>query len=329
MNSLQQTQRPDWSKVQKDSFDPKQDKAPGSYFTAPDRHQIYYNIWKVWKTESSGLDTTVLTSLVCFQPTGAIRAQVLFFHGIGEHVMRYDHVFKLFTEAGILVRGMDWRGHGRTVLRNNEAQAFDYSFDQCFEDMLQLHSIAIDNVPDNLPVFVMGHSMGGLMTLAFVQKKRDKIPTLRGCIAQAPALKGLRPGKASTALYILSSAGPLSTLSAECLADTDEGVLGYVRDPLNHGRITARLARDMFRHEDWMISVAAEFNTPVLLCHNFNDKITDAVASNGFVEAAASVDKTFVGFDAALGLGHELHNEPSINQDLFKKYIAWILERAN
>ncbi|KAJ3246748.1 hypothetical protein HDU78_006283 [Chytriomyces hyalinus] len=318
MNSSQQTQRPDWSKVQKDSFDPKQDKAPGSYFTAPDRHQIYYNVWK---------------------PAGTIRAQVLFFHGIGEHVMRYDHVFKPFAEAGILVRGMDWRGHGRTVLRNNEAQAFDYSFDQCFEDMLQLHSIAIDGVPNNLPVFVMGHSMGGLMTLAFVQKKRNKLPTLRGCIAQAPALKGLRPdGPVHPFLRwavvnvvggVLGRVSEPSGLDLNDINSTDEGVLGYVRDPLNHGRITARLARDMFRHEDWMTSVAAEFRTPVLLCHNFNDKITDAVASNGFVEAAASVDKTFVGFDAAMGLGHELHNEPSINQDLFKKYIGWILERAN
>lgn len=46
------------------------------------------------------------------------KAVVYFHHGLGEHIDRYDSVFKKFTEEGIQVHGFDARGHGRTLNEN-------------------------------------------------------------------------------------------------------------------------------------------------------------------------------------------------------------------
>lgn len=38
-----------------------------------------------------------------------------FIHGVGEHIMRYEHVFTRFAANGIRTLAFDQRGHGRTL----------------------------------------------------------------------------------------------------------------------------------------------------------------------------------------------------------------------
>ncbi|KAJ3066501.1 hypothetical protein HDU99_003831 [Rhizoclosmatium hyalinum] len=301
--------------IVKPPFDLGADNATGSYFASlEDGHRIYYNCWK---------------------PNGPIKAQILFFHGLGEHCRRYDRIFDKFASAGILVVAMDWRGHGRTVYRNaGGLKGFHTSFTQVHLDAL--HLLTLSPAPQGTPLFVAGHSMGGLLALSFTHAQKQKLPSLRGVIAQAPAIA---PGKPVPWLIkiIANWLGGFdlfgrytenNQLELDGLC-SDEGVVrDYLRDPLVHGMISLRLVKDMLQHAHTLITFAKQFTTPLIVYHAFSDKFTDPRASEEFVLACGSKDKKYYGFKDARGLEHEIHNEPSVKDRIVSEYIAWIHERA-
>ncbi|TPX30311.1 hypothetical protein SmJEL517_g06101 [Synchytrium microbalum] len=116
--------------------------------------------------------------------TGTPIAVVYHFHGMGEHINRYEHVFSAFAQAGFEVKGLDFMGHGRTQVVNNSVKGAT-DFETVFAQMDML----VFGTKHNLPVFLMGHSLGGLLVLAYAQSRGPRIPNLRGVICQAPALK--------------------------------------------------------------------------------------------------------------------------------------------
>ncbi|KAJ3215527.1 hypothetical protein HDU67_000315 [Dinochytrium kinnereticum] len=119
------------------AFDIANDDAPGLYLTAADGMKVYYNVWK-----AEGVTPI---------------AVVLAVHGLGEHIHRYDHVFSKYAEAGIVVKGLDYRGHGRTLKKNLPISrpGFLGSFELVWADVLAMNAIAVDGVPTGLPTFVV------------------------------------------------------------------------------------------------------------------------------------------------------------------------------
>ncbi|KAI8607806.1 Alpha/Beta hydrolase protein [Chytriomyces sp. MP71] len=303
-----------WARIRRDTYDASAE-SEDSYVTAKDGHRVFHHLWK---------------------PSGPIRAQVVYFHGLGEHCMRYGHVFGPFSDAGILVRAIDWRGHGRTVLRNkNGVQGFHESFDTVFEDMIQVLGVPVEGATADTPLFVMGHSMGGLLALAFVHKYKSRLPNLRGCISQAPALAPGKPIPAFLASLIRLLGGVLgkvtqpNELDLEGLCSSDPVVEAYLKDPFNHGLISFRLAKDMLVHQKMLLDSAGSWNTPLIMYHNCRDRFTDAKTSESYFNAASGVtDKKFYGFQESQMLEHEVHNEPSVSHSITSDYIEWIHDRA-
>ncbi|KAJ3061216.1 hypothetical protein HDU98_002864 [Podochytrium sp. JEL0797] len=296
-------------------FDIASDNATGSYFAAlVDGHRVYYHVWK---------------------PTGPIKAQILFFHGLGEHIRRYDHVFSKFAAKGILVKGMDWRGHGRTVFRNaNGRKGFHESYEQVFADMLQLNSIEVDGMVPGVPLFVAGHSMGGLLALSFVHHHKEHLPNLRGVISQAPALSLPKPVPfLARILATWFGAGWLgkivqpNELELNGLCSSETVIQDYLKDPLVHGMISLRLVRDMLVHSELLKRLSKRFTTPLIIYHSEGDRFTSAKGAELFVNECGSKDKIFKGF-AGQSLEHELHNEPAVKEAIIDEYVAWIDERS-
>jgi alpha-beta hydrolase superfamily lysophospholipase len=93
------------------------------------------------------------------QPPEKPLAVILAFHGLGDHILRYDHMFTRFAECGILVKGMDYRGHGRTLYRNQPSKpktslrGYTESFERVFQDMMLLYREWDEQA---LPTFVVG-----------------------------------------------------------------------------------------------------------------------------------------------------------------------------
>ena len=67
-----------------------------------------------------------------WEPDTQPKAVVALVHGLGEHIGRYAHVGKAFTEAGYVLIGFDTRGHGKTVSpRGHFPSLFDYCGIRC------------------------------------------------------------------------------------------------------------------------------------------------------------------------------------------------------
>ncbi|MFD1530828.1 alpha/beta fold hydrolase [Pseudonocardia aurantiaca] len=85
-------------------------------------------------------------------PTGVL----LLCHGLGEHSGRYGHVVDALVPAGWAVYGLDLRGHGRS--EGKRCHLVDYA--DWLADFDAFRRLAAAR-HDGLPVFLLGHSMGG------------------------------------------------------------------------------------------------------------------------------------------------------------------------
>lgn len=91
---------------------------------------------------------------------GPVRGVVQIAHGMGEHIGRYRDTIEVLVAAGLTVYGNDHRGHGRTATSHAHLGDFGAGgFDLLVEDMVVLSLIARQEHPD-LPLFLLGHSMG-------------------------------------------------------------------------------------------------------------------------------------------------------------------------
>ncbi|HEX2299048.1 MAG TPA: alpha/beta fold hydrolase, partial [Pseudonocardiaceae bacterium] len=95
-------------------------------------------------------------------PDGEVRGVVVLVHGFGEHSARYGHVGTRLAEAGFAVYASDHRGHGRTEGRRANIQRMALIVD----DLGGFVWFAADRHP-GLPVFMIGHSLGGLIALQY------------------------------------------------------------------------------------------------------------------------------------------------------------------
>ncbi len=107
------------------------------------------------------------------------------------------------------------------------------------------------------------------------------------------------------------------------LAHDPEVGLAYRADPLVHGKISARLARDFLAEGAWVLAHAAEFPLPLLLMHGTADRLCAFEASQEFARRAPA-SCTLRPWP---GLYHEIHNE-SEQREVFAEVVAWLDARV-
>ena len=90
---------------------------------------------------------------------GETKAHVVLCHGANEHVGRYGHVIESLNKAGFAVTGLDLRGHGKSGGKRCHVLRWEHYS----EDI----RVVIQSVGG--PVFVLGHSMGGLVVLEAIR----------------------------------------------------------------------------------------------------------------------------------------------------------------
>lgn len=104
------------------------------------------------------------------------RAVVQISHGMAEHIERYNDFAQFLLKNGIFVYGNDHRGHGHT---GEKAGVFGYfaehdGFDRVVED---LHAVTktIQMKHPNVPIILLGHSLGSFLVRRYIQKYSDDI----------------------------------------------------------------------------------------------------------------------------------------------------------
>jgi alpha-beta hydrolase superfamily lysophospholipase len=129
-------------------------------------------------------------------------AAVQISHGAVEHALRYEGFAKYLVENNIAVYVNDHRGHGKTAgAPENVAYLGEKGggFLLAVEDMHLLTVQIKDNHP-GLPVFLLGHSMGSLMSRVYAAKYGGELDglILTGTGRVNPALIAVVCGIAKT-----------------------------------------------------------------------------------------------------------------------------------
>jgi acylglycerol lipase len=247
------------------------------------------------------------------------KALLTLVHGLGEHTGRYLHVGKSMTDAGYALVGFDLRGHGKS----GGARGHFPSLSAIMQDIRQFSKFLVQRYPD-IPHFLYGHSLGGLLSLAYALQYPAG---LNGVIITGAALRSsLQEQKNKIAMVnLLGSLLPNITvpsgLDATTISRDADVVKKYTTDPLVHDKTTLGLGKAALKAIEQCFAHAKDFTLPLLIMHGADDKLTYPSGSKDFAKLAAP------GHDVTLklwdGLYHEIHNEPE-KAAVFKLMTEWI-----
>jgi alpha-beta hydrolase superfamily lysophospholipase len=238
-------------------------------------------------------------------PDGDPRAVVVLAHGLGEHSGRYASLARHCTDRGFAVCALDHHGHGKSEGLAGHVERFSVYLDGVRELVAHVR----EELP-GLPMFMLGHSMGGLIAATFMRESQS---AFRGCVLSGPALLSDAAPNAivlwlNRLISSLAPTVPMIGLDPAGVSRDPEVVRAYVSDPLvHHGKLSARLIAELMATMGATLAAASEILLPLLIMHGEADVLTSPSGSREFYASVASVDKTLKLYP---GLYHEIFNEP-------------------
>jgi acylglycerol lipase len=252
-------------------------------------------------------------------PDGKPRAIVLIVHGYGEHSTRYTHVADALVKANYAVYTLDHRGHGKS----EGLQAYFASLDDAVKD-LRAYFETIQRQHSGQKIFVYGHSMGSLISLAFTLKYQQDVA---GLIITGTAITGdetvaaplIAIGKVLQRFMPTMPLLPALGLD-ELASDPSVGEV-YGKDPLVYrGKWRIGMGFGLIVAGRELQKQIQNLKLPLLIMHGEEDKITPISGSHMVRDKALSVDKTFKSFP---GMRHEIHNDRS-KGEVIDTMIQWL-----
>ncbi len=245
------------------------------------------------------------------------KAVIVIVHGLCEHSGRYDYVASKLNTFGYSVYRFDNRGHGRS----GGEKGYVENFNQFIDDAAKITDMAkAENT--NVPVFMLGHSMGGFVTAAYGVKYPGGLSgqVLSGAatIIQ-PLLAGLEGIDFSANAH-----DPIANALSAQVSRDPKVVEDYVNDSLNLKEFSTWLMSEAFlRGARWLMENTGSYAYPCLILHGGKDLIVTPDSSRQFYERIGSQDKSLKIYE---GLYHEILNEPE-KDTVIEDIHVWIEKR--
>lgn len=248
---------------------------------------------------------------------------VVIVHGLAEHSGRYEHVGRHLAARGWAAYALDTRAHGRSP----GPKVHVGRFEEFLEDVGSMLAAVRERHP-GLPVFLIGHSQGGLVVLQYALRQPWG---LAGIVATSPFLDthpSLRPSRAfRLALAVLRRIAPRlrlpSGVDPRRVSRDPEVVKAYVQDPLVSRRVSPAWYAALRGAQAEVRAGAGRLAVPMLVLASPDDRLVDPEAVRRLV---ASAPAGRVEASWWPGLSHELLNEPEREQVL-ARIGAWLGQR--
>lgn len=201
-----------------------------------------------------------------WSPAGEARGTILALHSFGDFRLAFERVGPILAAAGFQVIAPDQRGFGDSV-----AHGFWHGGDAMVRDLSDLAQAARAETPD-VPLFVLGESMGGSVALAAVDEGRLQVD---GLILAAPGVREAlfaRPlwnAALSSAATVAPGASADIEPNLENLTPVDKARIG--NDPRMIREIRADTYWGLIRLADRASFVDAQAMPPTLLLYGQED----------------------------------------------------------
>lgn len=255
-----------------------------------------------------------------WQPEGSPRAVMILIHGFNAHSGYMVWPAEQFAANGFACYALDLRGRGES-----EGERFYVEeFSDYLTDVDLLVDIARSENP-GLPVYVLGHSAGGVIATSYVYEHQDEIA---GLVCESFAFDVGLPHLVQLALEGIAKLVPhvhVFSLNNADFSRDPEHVERMNNDPYIHKESQpAETARVMLLAADALKEHFPSFRAPVLILHGTEDKATRPEGSQYFYDNAASSDKTLKLYE---GHYHDLLADID-KEKVIADILAWLSERV-
>ena len=236
--------------------------------------------------------TTIGRVQVRLWPAADPARLVVLVHGYGEHIGRYEHVADALVARGSTVVGPDHVGHGRS----DGEPALVADFEPVVDDLRAV----VQDARAELPVVMVGHSMGGLIAIRYAQRHRDD---LAGLVLTGPAV-GLGPVFEE---WLAAPEPPSDPIDVATLSRDPAVGEAYAADPLVWHGGWKRPTLEAFVAADRAIAEGPAFgDLPLLYIHGAEDQLVPVDLARPVVERLAGPDSDL---RVVAGARHEIFNE--------------------
>ncbi|MEM7553070.1 MAG: lysophospholipase, partial [Cyanobacteria bacterium P01_A01_bin.84] len=240
-------------------------------------------------------------------PENQVRAALIIVHGLGGHCNLYQNIIKHLIPKNYAIYAFDLPGNGRSPgLRGHINDWNDY------RESLQLFVQLVTQKEGKIPLFVFGHSLGGLISLDYILRlSPQELSLLSGLITLAPAVG--KVGVSPIKLFIgkvLSQIIPTFTLNTGIdlsKSTRDKDVLAtYAEDDLRHRLGSARLSTEFMKTTKWVNNQIPFLKLPLLILHGDADEVAPIEVSYKLLQKVNFPDKELIEYPGAY---HEIQND--------------------
>jgi len=255
-----------------------------------------------------------------WRPDGAPKAVVAICHGFNSHSGYYVWVAEQLTARGFAVYALDLRGRGQS---DGERFYVD-RVGEYKDDLATLIRLAKSREP-GLPVFLLGHSAGGVTACIYALDYQQE---LAGLICESFAFEVPAPDFALAVLKGISHVAPHAHLLTLKNADFSRDPAAVARmdaDPLiAHESQPAQTGAALVHADERLRKEFASITLPLLILHGTADKATRPAGSQLFHDKAGSKDKTLKFYQ---GYYHDCLNDLG-KEAVMADIIAWLEARV-
>ena len=218
------------------------------------------------------------------------RAAIINLHGLGDHSGLYPNLASYLPVRGLALYAYDMRGNGRSPGQRAYLKGW-----QEYRDDLDGFVAQVRKWEEDLPLFLLGNSLGGLVVLDYAL---DRGAGVAGVIAAAPPLGRLGVPPVLLALgRVMSRVLPRFSLEVGMdltgLARDPEVRETVLADPFFHRRGTARLSTEVTAAIARVQQRAVDLSVPLLLLHGSADRMVPPDGSRSFFAKVRYPDREF------------------------------------
>jgi alpha-beta hydrolase superfamily lysophospholipase len=229
------------------------------------------------------------------EPSTAPKATVIIVHGHGDHSGGLYNISFSLVQEGYIVYTFDLRGHGKS----SGERGFINSWDEYRGDLHEFRRLVSKKQP-GLPLYMIGHSMGGVIALDYAI---DFSSGISGIIAIAPAVSYEVTRFERLGITLMGKLKPDLSIDKskkfQLMTKNSAMAAKFYSDSLRHNTITPGLGRGLIQGVSRVLNQAPLISMPFLLQYGLRDKITPPTKLGSFFKQVSSKNKQLIEYPAA------------------------------